>query len=222
VDNITQNEPAELSGRETEILYLAADGLTDKEIGRTIGIGEGTIRTYWERVRKKLGAVNRAQALSMVLAKEHKKAVQELRLSELRLTLIFESADNMAIFFMNPDGIIISWNIGVRNVLGHTEEEFIGKPYSEIFIEADLLTNTADYEISEATLHGRYPETQWHKRRDGSMVWVEGDLFSIKNGNGEVEFYAKVLQDATEKKGLYDTAERQRIAIEALTKKSQN
>ena len=92
-------------------------------------------------------------------------------------------------------------------MLGHTAEEFIGKPYSEIFIDADLLIDAASHELESAAHSGRYPEEQWHKRKDGSMVWVDGDLFSIKNAKGEVQFYMKVLQDGTENRALRETIE---------------
>ena len=56
-------------------------------------------------------------------------------LAAARLTLMLESADNIDHVTMDPSGTITSWNIGVQHVLGHTSEEFIGKPYSEIFLK---------------------------------------------------------------------------------------
>jgi DNA-binding CsgD family transcriptional regulator len=161
------NEQPELSGRETEILHLAASGITDKQIASQLGLAPGTIRTYWERVRSKLLAANRAQALSMVLAREHKKALEDLRLSELSLTLTLESPDNTAIFILDKNGIVTSWKIGVQNVLGHTGEQFVGEPYSGIFIEGDLLSDAAGDELEKPL-----PEEPLHQKSDGTLVAI--------------------------------------------------
>ena len=67
-----------LSPRQKQILLLAAEGLTDRQIAARIGLGEGTVRTYWERIRGRLEARSRSEAIARSLGNEYKAAMAEL------------------------------------------------------------------------------------------------------------------------------------------------
>ncbi len=87
---------AALSEREREVLFLAADGLTDKEIAVRLQIGTKTVRTYWDRMRAKLGAASRTQCLALAL----RTAFDSMSKSEQRLKTF---VDNMPVMFSAYD-----------------------------------------------------------------------------------------------------------------------
>lgn len=107
------NHVPPLSEREREVLFLAADGLTDKEIAQRLGIGAKTVRTYWDRIRGKLGASSRTQALSMAL----RAAFDELAASEARLRSLLEEMPTL-LLATDSDGRVAFHNRAVEDVLG--------------------------------------------------------------------------------------------------------
>jgi PAS domain S-box-containing protein len=105
--------PIPLSDRERDVLFLAADGLTDKEIAHRLGIGAKTVRTYWDRVRGKLGASSRTQALAMAL----RAAYDELAEREARFRTFVE---RLPAYFVALDeaGQILYMNEEVARLIG--------------------------------------------------------------------------------------------------------
>jgi PAS domain S-box-containing protein len=111
-----RNESA-LSERERLILSLAAEGLTDKEIAQRLEIGVATVRTYWDRMRRKLGTINRAQSVARVLSGEvpsHSGA----ELLEEGYARILES-NLLPVFVARLDGTIIHANDAFLELLGY-------------------------------------------------------------------------------------------------------
>ncbi|HVL39171.1 MAG TPA: LuxR C-terminal-related transcriptional regulator [Fimbriimonadaceae bacterium] len=210
-----------LSERENEILYLAAEGVTDKAISEALDISAGTVRTYWERLRKKVGAASRTEAVAKVLAGKHREAVASLRLAELRLGLVVQAVEHLAVFLVGKDGLIMTWNPGVLKVLDFTEEQFVAKPFSIVLTDGDVLSGAPTMELRRAEELGRYSDDRWHRRRDDTLIFVKGDTFAIKNDAGEVEFFAKIMQDSTREKQLEEEVESLRAQFLALTRQSE-
>jgi DNA-binding CsgD family transcriptional regulator len=116
------NEPdvqVGLSEREREVLFLAGDGLTDKEIALRLDIGQKTVRTYWDRMRAKLGAASRTE----VLAKAVQTAYDQVAASEQRLRVF---VDNMPVMFNAYDENlnVIVVNQECERVTGYSADEF--------------------------------------------------------------------------------------------------
>jgi PAS domain S-box-containing protein len=108
-----------LSEREREVLFLAGEGLTDKEIALRLDIGQKTVRTYWDRMRAKLGAASRTE----VLAKAVHAALDAVQESEQRLRLF---VDNMPVMFNAYDEElnIILVNQECERLTGYEPDEF--------------------------------------------------------------------------------------------------
>lgn len=79
-----------LSPRQKQILLLAAEGLTDRQIAAQIGLGEGTVRTYWERIRGRLDARSRSEAIARSMEQEHRATTVELERMRILLAGIPE------------------------------------------------------------------------------------------------------------------------------------
>lgn len=124
------NEPdvqVGLSEREREVLFLAGDGLTDKEIALRLDIGQKTVRTYWDRMRAKLGAASRTE----VLAKAVQTAFDAVAASEQRLRMF---VDNMPVMFnaYDQDQNVIVVNQECERVSGYSVEQFLdGSAYDQ-------------------------------------------------------------------------------------------
>jgi PAS domain S-box-containing protein len=111
----------QLSEREREVLFLAGDGLTDKEIAAHLAIRTKTVRTYWDRIRAKLNAASRTQALALSL----KVIYDELAERELRLRALVDTMP-VAFFAFDDDLRIVASNAEGRELTGYTLEEIEG------------------------------------------------------------------------------------------------
>lgn len=134
----------------------------------------------------------------------HPEEVDAARLYRL---LVHQLGD-FAIFLIDPDGIITTWNAGVERNLGYQEHEFIGKNVSMIFSPEDIAAGAPDTEREIATRQGSAPDERWHRRKDGSRIFVDGVLSAVRDESGELVGFSKVMRDATRRKVTEEALER--------------
>ncbi len=191
-----------LTPKENEILLLAAEGKTDKEIAQRLGVTRGTIATHWTRMRERTGAVNRAQVIALDLARIYRESEAErARTSQLYQSLI-ENLEDFAIFLMDSDRKILSWNPGVGKILGYEREQWIGLAGDILFTADDRAKGAPELEQRTAEREGRALDDRWHERSDGSRFWASGVMVAVRNPEGELLCYSKVLRDLTQLKRL--------------------
>src|SRR6185503_19824531 len=103
---------------------------------------------------------------------ERKQGEEFLRQSEERFRLLVGSVRDYAIFMLNPQGYIESWNAGAENIKGYTADEIIGKHFSIFYPEEDLKRDKPAYELKVAAEVGRFEDEGWRLRKDGSRFWA--------------------------------------------------
>ncbi len=113
----------------------------------------------------------------------------------------------VAIFAIGLDRRITSWNKGVETNLGYSENEFIGRPFHMIYIDEDRQCGVPEQEIDQAIQTGSAPDQHWHKRKDGTKLFVDGVLSAVKDSNGTLIGFTKIMRDDTERY-LADEAQR--------------
>lgn len=114
--------------------------------------------------------------------------------------LIVENVTGYAIFMTDAEGIVISWNPGVERLLGYVESEIVGEPIAVIFTPEDRAAGVDVLEMETAKQTGRSEDKRWHLRKDGSKFWVNGKVMPIKNDDGTLRGFAKVMRDDTAQK----------------------
>lgn len=105
-----------------------------------------------------------------------------------------------AIFTFGADGRITSWNPGVEQLLGYREDEFVGRPGSIIFTAEDRASGVPEQEMSEAAETGEAMDDRWHVRKDGSRLWANGVMTALRDGDGRLTGFVKIMRDSTERK----------------------
>ncbi len=98
---------------------------------------------------------------------------------------------------MDPDGCLVSWNPGVERLLGYTEAEWLGQPAHIIFTPEDHAARKPEGEMSTAARDGRAPDVRWHQKKDGSRVFVDGTMVALRDGEGTLLGFSKVMCDVT-------------------------
>ncbi len=104
---------------------------------------------------------------------------------------------DFAIFATDTGGRILSWNPGVRHLLGYEEGEWVGRLGSIIFTPEDRERGEDATEMEVAAREGRALDERWHVRRDGTRFWSSGLLMALRDGEGHLRGYSKMLRDAT-------------------------
>lgn len=126
------------------------------------------------------------------------QAVQELRESEARFRLFVESVRDYALFQLDPNGLISSWNVGAEALLGYSEAEIIGQPFERIFTPSDVSAGSPQREMENARTSGTSSDERWHLRKDGSIFFATGVLTCIRDSSGQMRGFSKIMRDITE------------------------
>jgi PAS domain S-box-containing protein len=129
--------------------------------------------------------------------------VGELRQSEERFRLLVDSVRDYAIFILDPEGRIASWNVGAEHLKGYTAKEIIGRHFSVFYTEPDRERDHPANELKLAASRGRYREEGWRLRKDGTRFWADVTITSLRE-HGELVGFAKVTRDLTERRRAED------------------
>jgi PAS domain S-box-containing protein len=116
------------------------------------------------------------------------------------LRLLADAARDFAIFAVEPDGTILTWNSGVRNITGYEEHEFIGRNCEMIFTPEDREIGAPEQEKETARRDGQAVDERWHLKKDGTRFWGSGFMHALYNDSGAHIGFAKILRDDTDKK----------------------
>ena len=119
-----------------------------------------------------------------------------------------------AIFFIDLDGRIRTWNAGVENLLGYTEEEWIGSDTSLIFIPPDKAVALRESEMEMARQKGCASDIRWHRKKDGTELFANGVMSAVYDPAGTIVGFTKVISDETSRKKLQDSLIESNSALE--------
>jgi PAS domain S-box-containing protein len=143
---------------------------------------------------ERLRSIAKLQQRDQVLEKELK-----LRDSQTPFRLLVEAVQDYAIFMLNPEGKVSSWNIGAERIKGYKAEEIVGRHFSCFYPEEDVRLGKPDRGLVTATKEGRFEDEGWRIRKDGSRFWASVTITAIKDDSAKVLGFAKVTRDVTER-----------------------
>jgi PAS domain S-box-containing protein len=205
---------AELLGMKAEMLSparLRADYLADARL-RTAGSGmeflglrkdgsEFPVEVSVSPVKTEDGTLISLEIRDIAL---RKKTELELRQSEERFRLLVQSVQDYAIFMLDPEGRVVSWNEGAQRIKGYTAEEIIGRDFSCFYPPEDLAMGKPVRELREARDKGRCEDEGWRIRKDGSRFWADVVITALYGPDREIQGFGKVTRDITERKRAED------------------
>ncbi|MBC5765679.1 PAS domain-containing sensor histidine kinase [Ramlibacter sp. GTP1] len=135
---------------------------------------------------------------------ERRRAEEQLRESEERFRLLVDSVRDYAIFMLDPQGIVRSWNVGAEAINGYKAGEIIGKHLSVFYTAEDIAARKPEIELEVAATQGRATDEGWRKRKDGTLYWSNVAVTAIRNRDGELIGFAKVTRDMSELRRLQE------------------
>jgi PAS domain S-box-containing protein len=140
--------------------------------------------------------------------------------SEERFRLLVDGILDYAIFMLDPDGRVVSWNGGAERIKGYRAEEIVGQHFSSFYAHEDVASGKPGRELEIAARDGRYAEEGWRVRKDGGRFWASVTITALRNSRGQLQGFGKVTRDLTELRAATEEArrseERLRLMIEAV------
>ena len=134
---------------------------------------------------------------------------------------LIESLTNHAIFQLSIDGRIVSWNSGAKQTFGYDEHDVLGRSYALIFTAEDVESGRPQAELLASLQQGKESVDGWHVRKDGSRFWCTDTVQPLRDANGTVTGFTKIVQDANDghasSERLRESEERLRLLIEGVT-----
>ena len=124
----------------------------------------------------------------------------QLLANEQTLAMLLDGIGDHAIYMLDPQGRIASWNTGAARIKGYRAEEVLGKSIAMFYLPADIARGVPEHGLQEALIHGRYEAEGQRVRKDGSTFWAHVALFPIFDSRKQLLGFAKVLRDISERK----------------------
>jgi PAS domain S-box-containing protein len=149
--------------------------------------------------------------------KRARRAERALQQSEERFRLMVEQVLDYAIFMLDPDGRVTTWNAGAKNIYGYTTVEILGQSCARIYSAEDIATGKPADLLDEARAKGRVVGEGWRIRKDGSRFWAQVVLTATRDEQGQLRGFTKITHDLTERR----QAEEHRRQIESKLRQSQ-
>jgi PAS domain S-box-containing protein len=130
---------------------------------------------------------------------ERRLAEQRLMESERRFQRLVQAVVDYAIFQLDPNGLITTWNTGAQRIQGYTAQEAIGKHFSHFYTPEERDAGLPKRALETAAADGRYEAEGWRVRRDGRRFWASVVIDPIRDEGGELVGFAKITRDITER-----------------------
>jgi len=140
--------------------------------------------------------------------------------TQRRMQLLIERVADYAIYLLNPDGTVASWNAGARRFKGYTEAEIIGQHFSRFYTPADRAAGVPERALRTALEAGRFEAEGWRVRKDGTHFWASVVIDPIHDDDGQLVGFAKITRDISDKKlareALRRTEEQFRLLVDSV------
>jgi PAS domain S-box-containing protein len=147
---------------------------------------------------------------------ERKRSERASRRDREEFESLVEAVEEYAIFTLDPDGYVRTWNPGVERIKGYEAEEVLGEHFSTFYTEEDRAAGVPERNLERAAEVGSIEDEGWRVRADGSRFWATVTITAIRDDDGDLQGFAKVTRDSTERREYEQRLRRERDLIEQL------
>ena len=131
---------------------------------------------------------------------DYGRTVNKLRQSEEQFRLLLEGVQDYAIYLLDPNGLVATWNTGAERIKGYRAEEIVGHHFSRFYTPEDVQAGRPSRALEIAARQGRYEEENWRVRKDSSAFWASVLITALHDRDGKLYGFAKIVRDMTERR----------------------
>ena len=133
---------------------------------------------------------------------------------------LVDAVTDYAIYMLDPEGRVVTWNSGAERFKGYSADEIIGEHFSRFFSPEDRDLRLPQHALETAASEGRFEAEGWRIRKDGTRYWAHAILDAIRDEDGTLVGFAKITRDITEKRQLekatYESALQLRMLVQGV------
>ncbi len=152
------------------------------------------------RVQERTAELEAANSALQSEVADRRRTEQSLRNSEMRFRLLVEGVEDHAIFMLDPQGRVASWNAGAERIQGYRAEEIIGRHFSCFYPTDAIQQSGPEKELANAIANDRCEDEGWRVRKDGDCFWANVLITALKDEQGNLKGFSKIVHDLTERK----------------------
>lgn len=160
---------------------------------------------------------DRDRDLMMPQLREETTKTQLQEVQDHQFRLLVEAVQDYAIFMLDPEGNVKTWNAGARRIKQYTASEIIGKHFSIFYPEQDKRNGKPQWELEVAQKEGRFEDEGWRIRKDGSRFWANVIITALRDRSGDLVGFGKVTRDFTERMEAKEALARSERALRELS-----
>jgi PAS domain S-box-containing protein len=157
-----------------------------------------------------------AASVTSVSTPDPKAADLDTRL----VKLLVDTVRDHAIFALDPDGLISTWNGGGARLFGYEAQEIVGRPWATLYSPEDLERGRPDRDMAIAVADGHFHDETWRARADGELFWTDTDLMALRGHDGRLSGFGVVSSDLSERRRgeelLRESEERFRLLVNSV------
>jgi PAS domain S-box-containing protein len=136
--------------------------------------------------------------------------------------LLVEAVQDYAIFLLDTQGCVSTWNMGARRIKGYNASEIIGEHFSKFYPPEDIAANKPGRELEIAIRDGRLEDEGWRLRKDGSKFWANVIITALRDSSGKLVGFAKVTRDITERMRAHEALQEANRILEQEVQERKN
>ncbi|NHN43289.1 PAS domain S-box protein [Halorubellus sp. JP-L1] len=129
---------------------------------------------------------------------------------------LVEAVDEYAIFTLDTDGTVRTWNPGAERIKGFDAEEIVGQHFSRFYTDVDRAAGVPEANLAAAEAEGSVEDVGWRVRADGSRFWANVTITAIRDDDGDLQGFAKVTRDMTDRREYERELEEEKSFVESL------
>jgi two-component system cell cycle sensor histidine kinase/response regulator CckA len=197
--------------RYTPIIFISAIDTLETDVFR--GVASGAVDYLFKPVVPQVLQAKVSVFVDLFRKNEQLKE-QAVRQSEERFRLVVESLQDYAVFMMDPDGRVSTWNLGAERIGGWKQQEVVGELFGKFYLPQDQEQGLPALALKEAAAEGRYEEEGWRVRKDGSRFWANLVVTALRGEHGTLVGFSAIIRDLTERKRAEEELKRLNAELE--------
>jgi PAS domain S-box-containing protein len=211
------------------VFDVAGDPWTTTEVADSVDLSRRTAYNRLERLvehdqlkTKKVGASGRVWWLPQTAAEESGDGdtetgpTERTTRTEQQFRSLVEETEEYAIFLLDPEGYVQTWNPGAARLKGYDADDIIGGHFSTFYTEADRRADVPEKNLNAAAREGSTQDVGWRLRKDGSRFWANVTITALRNDDGDLIGYAKITRDMTDRREYEEQLQEEKAFIESL------